>query len=83
MKRDFGNLFLLFTMVWGYFSFSQWVIIWSGNLPDEIDYFLHRFSDGWLYVGAFIIVFQFFGPFRCCPVRRSGFRRCWLPLLDG
>lgn len=63
VRRDLGNLLLTLTMFWGYFSFSQWVIVWSGNLPDEIDYYLHRFSDGWLYIGAFIIVFQFFGPF--------------------
>jgi hypothetical protein len=63
VRKDFGNLFLLTTMLWGYFSFSQWVIIWSGNLPDEIEFYLHRFSGSWLYVGAFIVVFQFFGPF--------------------
>ncbi len=63
VRRDFGNLMLLAVMFWGYFSFSQWVIVWSGNLPDEIEFYLHRFTGGWLYIGAFIIIFQFFGPF--------------------
>lgn len=63
VRKDLGNLLLLQVMLWGYFSFSQWVIIWSGNLPDEIEFYLHRFSENWLYVGAFIVVFQFFGPF--------------------
>jgi len=63
VRKDYGNLMLLAVMFWGYFSFSQWVIIWSGNLPDEIIFYLHRFTDYWLYVGAFIVIFQFFGPF--------------------
>jgi len=62
-RKDYGNLMLLAVMFWGYFSFSQWVIIWSANLPDEIEFYLHRFSGDWLYVGAFIVLFQFFGPF--------------------
>ncbi len=63
VRKDYGNLLLMHTMVWAYFSFSQWVIIWSGNLPDEIEFYLHRFADGWLSVGAFLVIFQFFGPF--------------------
>jgi len=63
VRKDFGNLLLMLTMVWAYFSFSQWVIIWSGNLPDEIEFYLHRFSGHWLTIGAFLVVFQFFAPF--------------------
>ncbi len=63
VRKDFGNLLLMLTMVWAYFSFSQWVIIWSGNLPDEIEFYLRRFAGHWLYIGAFLVVFQFFGPF--------------------
>ncbi len=58
-----GNLLLAFTMLWAYLAFSQLLIIWSGNLPDEIRWYLHRVSDGWRYVAGFIALFQFFLPF--------------------
>ena len=37
--HDLGNLMLAFTMLWAYFSFSQYLIIWSGNLPHEIEWY--------------------------------------------
>ena len=39
-------------MVWAYFSFSQWLIIWAGNLPNEITFYLRRMNNGWGYVGV-------------------------------
>ena len=43
---------LAFVMLWAYFSFSQYLIIWSGNLPEEIAWYLHRLQTGWRAVGA-------------------------------
>ena len=43
--HDLGNLMLAFVMLWAYFSFSQYLIIWSGNLPEEIAWYLHRLAD--------------------------------------
>ena len=40
--HDLGNLTLAFVMLWAYFSFSQFLIIWAGNLPEEIPFFLER-----------------------------------------
>jgi len=40
--RDIGNVLLTFTMFWAYFSLSQWLIIYSGNLPEETTYYLNR-----------------------------------------
>ena len=40
--HDLGNLMLAFTMLWAYMSFSQYLIIWSGNLPEEIPWYLRR-----------------------------------------
>ena len=40
--HDFGKLLFAFTMVWAYLSFSQFLIIWSANLPEEIPWYLHR-----------------------------------------
>ena len=45
--HDLGNLMLAFVMLWAYFSFSQYLIIWSGNLPEEIAWYLHRLQTGW------------------------------------
>ena len=63
VRKDWGNMLLMLTMVWAYFSLSQWLIIWNGNLPQEIVFYVHRFQGYWLYVGAFIVIFQFFVPF--------------------
>ena len=61
--HDHGNLILAFVMVWMYFNFSQWLIIWAGNLPDEIPWFVRRIDDGWGPVALFLVIFQFAVPF--------------------
>jgi hypothetical protein len=61
--HDVGKLLLAFTMVWAYFSFSQWLIIWMGNLPDEISWYVDRFRGGWQFVGLALVVFHFALPF--------------------
>ena len=61
--HDHGKYMLAFTMVWAYFSFSQWLIIWAGNLPEEISWYFRRLHGGWQYVGLFLVVFHFFVPF--------------------
>src|SRR5712692_4959165 len=61
--HDHGNFLLAFVMVWAYFSFSQWLIIWAGNLPEEITWYFRRLHGGWQFVGLFLIVFHFFVPF--------------------
>ena len=61
--HDLGNLLLAFVMLWAYFSFSQYLIIWSGNLPEEIAWYLHRLQTGWRAVGLTLVVFHFVIPF--------------------
>jgi hypothetical protein len=61
--HDLGNLLLAFVMLWAYFSFSQYLIIWSGNLPEEIEWYVHRLQTGWHAVGMALIVFHFAVPF--------------------
>ncbi|MGH9511975.1 MAG: hypothetical protein ACRD2U_07535 [Terriglobales bacterium] len=61
--QDHGKFILTFIMLWAYFSFSQLLIIWAGNLPDEITFYTRRFHNGWEYVGLFLIVFHFAVPF--------------------
>jgi hypothetical protein len=60
---DLGKLLLAFVMLWAYFGFSQYLIIWSGNLPEEIPWYLDRTRGGWQYVSLAIIVFHFIVPF--------------------
>ncbi|TPW16563.1 MAG: hypothetical protein FD129_714, partial [bacterium] len=60
---DLGNLLMAFTMFWAYLAFSQLLIIWAGNLPEEIPFFLKRFHDGWGVLGLGIILFHFIVPF--------------------
>ena len=45
--HDHGKFMLAFTMVWAYFNFSQWLIIWAGNLPEEIPWYKVRMTGGW------------------------------------
>jgi hypothetical protein len=61
--HDLGNLMLAFTMLWAYFSFSQYLIIWAGNLPQEIDWYLHRSFTSWRFVAVALMAFHFAVPF--------------------
>jgi hypothetical protein len=61
--RDLGSLMLAFVMVWAYISFSQFLLMWSGNLPSEIPYYLRRSQNGWQWVAGALALFQFALPF--------------------
>ena len=51
------------TMMWAYLAFWQLLVIWSGDLPHEISWYLHRIAGGWRWVLVFLVLFHFFGPF--------------------
>jgi hypothetical protein len=61
--QDLGNLMLAFVMLWAYMSFSQYLIIWSGNLIEEIPWYLRRTQGGWQWEALALVLFQFFMPF--------------------
>jgi len=63
LLRDLGNWMLTFTMLWAYFSLSQYLIIWSGNIEENIKFFLDRSERGWLYHAWSLIALHFFIPF--------------------
>jgi hypothetical protein len=72
--NDLGNLLLAFVMLWTYLSFSQFLIIWAGNLTEEIPWYVRRFHGGYLYVGQFLMLFHFAVPFLILlarPLKRS------------
>jgi hypothetical protein len=61
--NDLGNLLLAFVMLWAYISFSQFLIIWAGNLPEEITWYAHRIKGGWAVVAVVLLLFHFAVPF--------------------
>ncbi|PYX09003.1 MAG: hypothetical protein DMG88_07965 [Acidobacteria bacterium] len=68
--HDHGKFMLTFIMVWAYFSFSQWLIIWAGNLPEEITWYTKRLNGGWGWIGLFLVLFHFAVPFAILLSRR-------------
>ncbi len=61
--HDIGKLMLALVMVWAYFNFSQFLIIWSGNLPEETRWYLTRMEGTWGVIGVLLILFHFAFPF--------------------
>src|SRR5437879_6243180 len=61
--HDLGKLLLAFVMLWAYFDFSQLLIIWSGNLPEEITFYRTRLYGEWGVVAVIVLVSQSFVPF--------------------
>jgi hypothetical protein len=68
---DLGSLLLAFVMLWAYVSFSQLLLIWSGNLPEEISYYLARSEGGWQSVAVLLAAFYFAIPFLVLLARRN------------
>ena len=60
--HDLANLMFGFTVLWAYMSFSQYLIIWSGNLPEEITWYLDRMQGGWTALGVTLVIFHFAAP---------------------
>jgi hypothetical protein len=61
--HDLGNLLLAFVMLWAYMSFSQFLIIWSGNLPEETRWYLRRTNGGWEWIALTLVGLHFILPF--------------------
>ena len=61
--HDLGKFLLATVMVWAYFAFSQFLIIWAGNLPDEIPWYIERLRGGWQYVALTLVLGHFALPF--------------------
>ncbi len=61
--HDLGKLLLAFTMLWAYLNFSQFLIIWSGNLPEEIPWYIERMHGGWGVVAIALVIGHFALPF--------------------
>jgi hypothetical protein len=62
-RIDIGSITYGFTMIWSYASFCQFMLIWAGNLPEEITYYLRRKSEGWQILTWSLVVIHWFVPF--------------------
>lgn len=69
--HDYGNLILTFVILWAYLMFVQYLIMWSGNVPEDIRWYVERQESGWGWVAPFLIVFHFVVPFSVLLSRRS------------
>ena len=61
--HDLGKLMLAFVMLWAYISFTQFLIIWAGNLPEEVPFYIQRLHGGWQYLALALVIFHFALPF--------------------
>ncbi len=61
--HDYGKLLFAFVMLWAYFAVSQLLIIWSGNLAEEVTWYLERVQGGWKVVGVLLAFLHFALPF--------------------
>ena len=68
--NDMGNLLMTFVILWAYMAFSQFLIVWAGNLPDEITWYLPRLKGGWQRMAGALIVFHFALPLLLLLFRR-------------
>lgn len=69
--HDLGNLLLAFISLWAYMNVSQFLIIWSGNLPEEIPWYIHRMNGGWGTLIILVLIFHFAVPFALLLLRRN------------
>jgi len=69
--QDWGNLLLALVMLWTYFAFSQYLIIWSGNLAEETTWYVARKHGGWGVIAIAIVILQFAFPFLALLSRAS------------
>ena len=61
--HDYGKLFFAFVMLWAYLSFSQYLLMWAGNLPEEIPFYLRRVQGPWAVISVFLLFCHFVLPF--------------------
>jgi hypothetical protein len=77
--HDLGKLLLTCVLLWAYFSFSQLLIVWAGNLTDEIPWYLRRLATTWGWLGVALIVLEFIVPFLLLlsrPLKRNVYALC-------
>lgn len=86
--QDIGKFMFAFVVFWTYIAFSQYMLIWYGNLPEETQWFADRFTNGWGTVSWFLLIGHFVFPFFALLPRISkrvlpflGFMAVWLLVM--
>ena len=62
-QHDIGKFLKAFTIFWAYIAFSQFMLIWYANIPEETEFYLMRSHSGWLAVSLALLIFRFWVPF--------------------
>jgi hypothetical protein len=78
---DLGTLVFAAVMIWGYLGFSQLLIIWSANLPEEVTWYVSRLGPGWRRLALVLIVFHFLIPFVLLLMRKVKQRGLYLAIV--
>ena len=81
--HDLGRLLFAFTVFWAYMAFSQYFLIWYGNIPEETIWFTHRWHGTWKAVTLLLVLGHFLVPFVILMTRWAKRSRLALPLLAG
>ncbi|MEZ4271153.1 MAG: hypothetical protein R3C68_06895 [Myxococcota bacterium] len=68
--HELGKLLFAFVMLWAYLNISQYLIIWMGNLPEEISWYVYRTTGGWQAIALAVIFLHFVVPFGLLLSRR-------------
>jgi hypothetical protein len=79
--HDMGKLMLAFLLLWAYFSVSQLIIIWSGNIPEEAKWYTRRLGGSWKWLGVVLVVCHFAIPYFMLlsrDLKRNSRRIIWL-----
>ncbi len=79
--QDLGSLLLAFVIIWTYMAFSQFLIIWSGDIVEELQWYLRRLNGGWGWLALFLLLFHFVLPFFALLSKRVKRDPKWLALV--
>ncbi len=80
--HDLGKLLFAFTVFYAYIAFSQFMLIWYANLPEETIFYLHRSHGGWKAVSYSLLVFKFLVPFLALLPRGAKRNYLWLVMVS-
>src|SRR3989440_795400 len=78
-----GKWMLAFTIFWAYIGFSQYMLIWYANMPEETEYFIRRNTESWNALSLFLVIGRFFVPFAILLVRGPKKKPLQLCLIAG
>ena len=78
-----GKWMLSFTVFWAYIGFSQYMLIWYANIPEETEYFLLRNTESWNVLSLILVIGRFFGPFALLLIRSPKKKPRQLAMIAG